>query len=209
MPMEAQHEEMGTDSRVGRRSVDGVRALQQIVTPSEGEQLSGSLCGKGGELQGHRPVCWDRSRFQYLAGADKCFGMDCGGSCRPIDYSLAVTIRPMSAMAILHQQPRLLPDLNSFRHESALRQRLSLLRWDRALLVTHIAWGKLDRNSLAVVGISHNSDRIVTMAFQILPRQTILRCDPDRCAERRRRLRYSAQSIPHTEHHQSIRPHHT
>jgi hypothetical protein len=101
--MGGQHEEMGTPYRVGRRFVDGVGALQQIVAPSEGEQLSGSLCGKVGAVQGHRSVCWNRSRFQYLAGADKCSGMDCGGSCRPFDYSLAVTIRPMSEMAIFRQ----------------------------------------------------------------------------------------------------------
>jgi hypothetical protein len=99
--MEAEHEEMGTHSRVGRRSVDGVRALHQIVAPSEDEQLSGSLCGKVGDVQGHRPLCWDRSGFQYLAGADKCSGMDCRGSCRPFDYSLAVAIRPMSDMGML------------------------------------------------------------------------------------------------------------
>src|ERR1700680_776709 len=75
----------------------------KIVAPSEGEQLSGSLCGKVGAVQGHRPVCWDRSGFQYLAGADKCSGMDCGGPCRPFDYSLAVTIRPMSKIAIYRQ----------------------------------------------------------------------------------------------------------
>jgi len=86
--MGAPHEEMGTRSRLGRRFVDGVRALQQIVDPSEGEQLSGGVCSKVGAVQGHRPVCWDRSGFQYLAGADKCSGMDCGGSCRPFDYSL-------------------------------------------------------------------------------------------------------------------------
>jgi hypothetical protein len=104
MPMGAPHEEMGTRSRVGRRIVDGVRALQQIVAPSEGEQLSGSLCGKVGALQGHRPVCWGCCGFQYLAGVDKCSGMDCGGSCRPFDYLLAVTVRTMSAsMAILQQ----------------------------------------------------------------------------------------------------------
>jgi hypothetical protein len=99
--MGAQHEEMGTHSRVGRRFVDGVRALQQVVAPSEGEQLSGSLCGKVGAVQGHRPVCWDRFGFRYLAGAGKCSGMDCGGSYRPFDYLLAVTIRPMREMAIL------------------------------------------------------------------------------------------------------------
>ena len=96
--MGAPHEEMGTRSRLGRRFVDGVRALQQIVDPSEGEQLSGGVCSKVGAVQGHRPVCWDRSGFQYLAGADKCSGMDCRGSCRPFDYSLAVAIRPMSEM---------------------------------------------------------------------------------------------------------------
>ena len=100
----APHEEMGTHSRVGRRFVDGVRALQQIVAPSEGEQLSGSLCGKVGAVQGHRPVCWDRSGFQYLAGADKCSGMDRGGSCHPFDFSLAVTIPPMSEVGIFRQQ---------------------------------------------------------------------------------------------------------
>src|SRR5579864_1149127 len=36
----------------------------------------------------------DRSGFQYLAGADKCSGMDSWG-CRPFDYSFAVTIRSM------------------------------------------------------------------------------------------------------------------
>jgi hypothetical protein len=75
MPMGAQHEEMGTHSRLGGRFVDGVRALQQIVAPSEDEQLSGSLCGKVGAVQGHRPVCWDRFGLQYLAGADKCSGL--------------------------------------------------------------------------------------------------------------------------------------
>jgi hypothetical protein len=101
--MGAPHEEMGTHSRVGRRFVDGVRALQQTFAPSEGEQLSGSLCGKVGAVQGHRPVRRDRSGFQYLAGSYKCSGMDCGGSCRPFDYLLAVTVRPMSAMVMFRQ----------------------------------------------------------------------------------------------------------
>ena len=57
MPMgEHRNEEMGAHSRVGRRFVDGVRAAQQIVAPCEGEQLSGSLCGKVGAVQGHRAV---------------------------------------------------------------------------------------------------------------------------------------------------------
>ena len=99
MLREHPHEEMGIHSRLGRRFVDGVRDLQQIIAPSEDEQLSGSLCGKVGAVQGHRPVRWDRSGFQYLAGADKCSGMDRGGSCRPFDNSLAVTIRSMSLMA--------------------------------------------------------------------------------------------------------------
>ena len=84
---------MGTHSRVGRRFVDGVRTLQQIVAPSEDEQLSGSLCGKVGAVT-------------YLAGADKCSGMDCRGSCRPFDYWLAVTIRPTSEMGIFRQPSR-------------------------------------------------------------------------------------------------------
>jgi hypothetical protein len=109
MPMGAPHEEMGTHSRVGRRFVDVVRALQQIVALSEGEKLSGSRCGKVGAVQGHRPVCWGRRGFQYLAGADKCSGMDRGGSFRPFDYLLAVAVRPMSAsMAILQQSPAIL-----------------------------------------------------------------------------------------------------
>ena len=66
----APHEEMGTHSRVGGRFVDGVRAIQQLVASCDGEQLSGSLCGKVGAVQGHRPVYWNRSGFQYLAGAD-------------------------------------------------------------------------------------------------------------------------------------------
>ena len=109
MPTGAPHDEMGSHSWVGRRFVDGVGPLQQIVASSDGEQLSGSLCGKVGAVQVHRAVCWDRSGFQYLAGADKCSGMDCGGSCRPFDYSLAVTIPSMSAMAMLRQQPGIQP----------------------------------------------------------------------------------------------------
>ena len=66
----APHEEMGTHSGVGRRFVDVVRAIQQLLAPCEGEQLSGSLCGKVGAVQGHRPVYWNRSGFQYLACVD-------------------------------------------------------------------------------------------------------------------------------------------
>jgi hypothetical protein len=99
------------------RFVDDVRALHQIVAPSEGEQLSGSLCGKVGAVQGHRPVCWDRSGFQYLAGADECSGMDCGRSRRRFDYSLAVTVRPMSAMPILQQLTKTLAEPIQFLRE--------------------------------------------------------------------------------------------
>ena len=56
-----------------------------------------------GAVQEHRPVCRDRSSFQYLAGSYKCSGMDCGRSCRPFDYSPTVTIRPMSEMGMLRQ----------------------------------------------------------------------------------------------------------
>ena len=103
MPTGARDEEMGTHFRVGRRFVDGVRAVQQIVAPSQGEQLSGTLCGKVGAVQRNCPVCRDRSGFQYLAGAHKCSGMDCGGSCRPFDHPLAVTMRPMSEMGMFRQ----------------------------------------------------------------------------------------------------------
>jgi hypothetical protein len=99
----APNEEMDAHSRVRRRYVDGVRALQQIVATCEGEQLSGSLCGKVGAVQGHRPICWNHSSFQHLAGADECSGMDFGGSCCPLDRSLASTIRSMSEMAMFQQ----------------------------------------------------------------------------------------------------------
>src|SRR5712692_6925327 len=39
----------------------GCSSVQQIVAASEGKQLSGSLCGKVGAVQGHRPVCLGRS----------------------------------------------------------------------------------------------------------------------------------------------------
>ena len=99
----ALNEEMDAHSRIGRRFVDGVRALQQIVTTCEGEQLSGSLCCKVGAVQGRRPICWNRSSFRYLAGADECSGMDFGGSCCPLDRSLPSTIRPMSVIEMLRQ----------------------------------------------------------------------------------------------------------
>jgi hypothetical protein len=67
----ALHEEMGIHFRFVWHFVDGVLAVQQIVSPRNVEQLSGSLCGKVGPLQGHRPVRWNRSGFQYLARADK------------------------------------------------------------------------------------------------------------------------------------------
>ena len=54
-----------------RHFVDGVLAVQQIVSTRTDEQLSGSLCGKVGALQGYRPFRWNHLGFQYLVRADK------------------------------------------------------------------------------------------------------------------------------------------
>lgn len=46
---------MGIHFRIGWHFVDGVLAVQQIVPARNDEQLSGSLCGKVGPLQGIAP----------------------------------------------------------------------------------------------------------------------------------------------------------
>lgn len=49
------HEEIDIHSGDGRCCLDDVRALRQIVGPSNGKQLSGSVCGKVGPVSGHCP----------------------------------------------------------------------------------------------------------------------------------------------------------